>query len=135
MLRAPTTEVRAAYRAHAERMLTETGSVRLGDIVFLSALGETDAAFSLCERASFERHWRPQRAYDPYNIGPTELFGYHRGFHNDPRFVSLCAKLGLASYWVYSGSWPDCADVAPYDFRDECRRAVNKAGARAGSSM
>ena len=28
----------------------------------------------------------------------------------DPRFVSLCAKLGLCDYWVKTDRWPDCAE-------------------------
>ena len=42
----------------------------------------------------------------------------------DPRFVTLCAKLGLRDYWTNTGRWPDCADpgALPYDFKAECRR-------------
>ena len=29
---------------------------------------------------------------------------------NDPRFVSLCARLGLVQFWLSTGKWPDCAD-------------------------
>jgi hypothetical protein len=42
----------------------------------------------------------------------------------DPRFIGLCAKLGLCDYWVATGRWPDCADLVAdaYDFRAEARR-------------
>lgn len=42
----------------------------------------------------------------------------------DPRFVRLCAKLGLVDYWVSVGHWPDCAEpgALPYAFKAECRR-------------
>jgi hypothetical protein len=46
----------------------------------------------------------------------------------DPRFLQLCAKLGLVRYWLESGSWPDCADVVPYDFRAEARRLAGAQG-------
>jgi hypothetical protein len=40
----------------------------------------------------------------------------------DPRFVALCARLGLVEYWLATQNWPDCADVVPYDFKAECER-------------
>ncbi len=43
---------------------------------------------------------------------------------SDPRFVGLCAKIGLCDYWVETGHWPDCADTVGYDFRAEARRLV-----------
>ncbi len=42
---------------------------------------------------------------------------------NDPRFVRLCARLGLVEFWTATGRWPDCADEVPYDFRAECEKA------------
>jgi hypothetical protein len=42
---------------------------------------------------------------------------------NDPRFVPLCARLGLVEFWLTTGKWPDCADDVPYDFKAECARA------------
>jgi hypothetical protein len=39
---------------------------------------------------------------------------------NDPRFVRLCARLGLVEYWLTTSKWPDCVDEVPYDFRAEC---------------
>jgi len=42
---------------------------------------------------------------------------------NDPRFASLCARLGLVEFWIGTDRWPDCADEVPYDFRAECARA------------
>ena len=40
----------------------------------------------------------------------------------DPRFVELCARLGLVDYWLTTQRWPDCVDeVAPYyDFKNRC---------------
>jgi TolB-like protein len=40
----------------------------------------------------------------------------------DPRFVKLCARLGLVEYWLATQKWPDCAEVVPYDFRAECEK-------------
>ncbi|MFM9864367.1 MAG: adenylate/guanylate cyclase domain-containing protein [Micropepsaceae bacterium] len=40
----------------------------------------------------------------------------------DPRFVKLCARLGLVEYWLATQKWPDCAEIVPYDFRAECAK-------------
>jgi TolB-like protein len=49
----------------------------------------------------------------------------YRALRDDPRFVTLCARLGLVDYWLTTRHWPDCADDVPYDFRGECARAVD----------
>jgi TolB-like protein/Flp pilus assembly protein TadD len=47
----------------------------------------------------------------------------------DPRFATLCARVGLADYWCESQNWPDCVDeVKPiYDFRAACEKAASRA--------
>jgi hypothetical protein len=40
----------------------------------------------------------------------------------DPRFVTVCARLGLVEYWLETQHWPDCAADVPYDFKAECAR-------------
>ena len=47
---------------------------------------------------------------------------HNRAMIDDPRFLRLCAKLGLVDYWVGQERWPDCAEGTPYDFRAEARR-------------
>ena len=44
---------------------------------------------------------------------------------NDPRFVRLCARLGLVEFWLATQKWPDCVDDVPYDFKAECEKARN----------
>ena len=39
---------------------------------------------------------------------------------NDPRFVRLCARLGLVEFWFATGKWPDCAHDVNYDFESAC---------------
>lgn len=41
---------------------------------------------------------------------------------DDPRFPSLCARLGLVEFWTATGKWPDCAGQVPYDLEAECER-------------
>lgn len=45
-------------------------------------------------------------------------------FRQNPRFAKLCARLGLAQYWHDSGRWPDCTRETPYNFKDECVKAL-----------
>ena len=47
-------------------------------------------------------------------------------FRPDPRFVKLCARLGLVDYWLTTRQWPYCVDeVAPYyDFKAECKKVA-----------
>ena len=50
----------------------------------------------------------------------------------DPRFVTLCARLGLVEFWLATGKWPDCVDQVPYDFKAECEKARHIAAAAFG---
>jgi TolB-like protein len=45
----------------------------------------------------------------------------------DPRFVTLCARLGLVDYWLTQSVWPDCVDEVPYDFKAACLAARDTA--------
>jgi len=60
----------------------------------------------------------------PDGYRPALLF--HAGMpelRNDPRFVRLCARLGLVAFWLATDTWPDCVDQVPYDFKAECEKA------------
>jgi hypothetical protein len=107
------------------RRIAETGAMSL-NIALLCRDGFADEAFDLVERASFEHLFEPEGRFAPWDQGTVGLF-FRSGqaMRSDPRFVGLCAKLGLASYWANTGRWPDCAEetVGRYDFKEECRRA------------
>ena len=81
-----------------------------------------------------------QQAYDAlahYRIGPAHaktdalgMMGYrtyllftpaNKQGRDDPRFVNVCARVGLVDYWLATGQWPDCADEVPYNFRAACQ--------------
>jgi adenylate cyclase len=57
---------------------------------------------------------------------PLQLFVGASGapIWKHPRFPALCARLGLAQYWLETKKWPDCAAEAPYDFKVACAEAV-----------
>ena len=100
--------------------------------------GLTDAVYDLVERASFDHLFErggviprlelPTDRGMPGDFGSFWLFMLpQRPLRMDPRFVRMCARLGLCDYWQQSDCWPDCvAEVAPhYDFKEEVRRIAS----------
>jgi tetratricopeptide (TPR) repeat protein len=101
--------------------LARTGTVELIEPWRLHSLGLTEEAYGLLEEASFAHVF--ERAGPAGTSYPGLIFSRaNPAFYKDVRFPRLCAKLGLADYWVETGKWPDCADEVPYDFRTEVRR-------------
>jgi adenylate cyclase len=108
------------------RRIAETGAMSL-NIALLCRDGHADEAFDLAERASFAHLFEPDGRFVKWDQGTIALFfASGQAMRSDPRFTRLCAKLGLASYWLATGRWPDCvAETAGrYDFKEECRRAA-----------
>jgi TolB-like protein len=112
--------IRDALAAHLER----TGSVDVSRLVYAAHLGLVDDAYRTADVARLG----PRGAPDDI-MGPD---GYRTGllFHvampelrNDPRFVRLCARLGLVEFWLATDKWPDCVDEVPYDFKAACEAA------------
>jgi hypothetical protein len=85
--------------------------------------GLTDEIYGLLDQASFGHLFEPASHWSGNDFGLHVLYQSRR-LMRDPRFVALCARLGLCDYWVRSGRWPDCAQegVLPYDFKAECAR-------------
>lgn len=115
-----------AHRDAVTAKLAHDGRVSLADLVRLHVLGTLDEAFEAAERASFSHLFESDGQF----IGlwtPAILFlDVNRPMVADRRFVSLCARLGLASYWAATERWPDCADDPGlrYDFKAECRQIL-----------
>ena len=65
-----------------------------------------------------------------HNIDFLCYTSHNKPMIDDPRFVRLCARLGLARYWVDRDRWPDCVDQVAYDFRAEARRLAGATPAR-----
>ena len=88
------------------------------------ATGELDVAYDLAERSSYAAMFEPGTFYmaGGHNIDFLCSTSHNRPMIDDPRFMRLCARLGLAAYWVEQNRWPDCADQVPYDFKSEARR-------------
>ena len=113
-----------AWRSAFDADVRGTGCVDVARLVYAAHLGLLEEAYRAAGSA-----WLGPTGGDGDLMGPdayrTSLL-FQQGMpelRNDPRFVPLCARLGLVGYWLESGRWPDCADEVPYDFRAECERA------------
>ncbi len=121
-------------RLRAQLAATGTISLQLG---WACQVGLNDEVYDLVERASFDHLFQaggviprlelPTDRGVPGDFGSFWLFMLPQlALRADPRFVRLCARLGLCDYWQQSDRWPDCVDeVAPhYDFKAEARRLI-----------
>jgi hypothetical protein len=100
-----------------------SGSLEPSFAIYPAHLGFVDATFDLIDRS------RLGPVGGPGDITGGNAYRSHMLFasaypelRNDPRFVKLCARLGLVEYWLATQKWPDCADQVPYDFRAECEK-------------
>ena len=87
--------------------------------------GEADAVHAILDQASFAHLYTPEGCLAPEDLGLNRLFAPSAAaMRRDPRFVGLCAKLGLVDHWRSTGEWPDFArEVAGvYDLRAEAAR-------------
>jgi TolB-like protein len=122
--RDPTPGSIGAIRDALAAQYNRTGCVDVSRLVYAAHLGLVDEAYRTVATACLG-----PRGTDDDIMGPD---GYRTGllFHagmpelrNDPRFVHLCARLGLVEFWLTTGKWPDCANEVPYDFKAECEKA------------
>ena len=91
--------------------------------VIAAELGFVDETFALLERSIFGPCGSPRDVMGTHAYRTLLLFpAAYTALRSDPRFVQVCARLGLVEYWLESGHWPDCADAVGYDFRAECAR-------------
>ncbi len=122
--RNPTAENIGAIRDALEAQVAKTGSVDVTRLVYAAHLGLVDDAYRLAESA----HLGPKGdaddviGADAYRTGMLFWEGMPE-IRNDPRFVQLCARLGLVEFWLATQKWPDCVDEVPYDFEAACEQA------------
>lgn len=120
-------ETRGRAIAGLRRQLGRSGRIDFQTMVIAAHLGHSDEALEIALQAEL--------VPDPDAPEPAGADGQHLQIlfsanmpeiRRDPRFVLVCAKLGLVDYWLASATWPDCVEeVAPYyDFKAECRRAA-----------
>ncbi len=88
--------------------------------------GDLEPVWDIVARARFDTLLQPGGRFGlaPYNT--SALFLPHAApLRADPRFVRLCARLGLVRHWIETDRWPDCAGETLYDFRAEAHLCVN----------
>ncbi|MFM5948811.1 MAG: winged helix-turn-helix domain-containing protein [Novosphingobium sp.] len=94
--------------------------------VVAAELGFVDETYDLLARSRFGPCGGPHDVMGTHAYRTLLLFPQaYQALRADPRFVAVCARLGLVKYWLDSGHWPDCADQVPYDFRAACIRAAD----------
>lgn len=92
-------------------------------LVYAAHLGLFEEAYRTAETACLGPRGTENDIKGPDGYRTGLLF--HAGMpelRNDPRFVPLCARLGLVEFWLATGKWPDCVDDVPYDFKAECEK-------------
>jgi adenylate cyclase len=119
-------ELRPRLTRRLERSIAQTGAFPLHLLATVSAVGMTEEAFAAIDRAAYdfmfeEEGMEPASVYNPGIIFDPQFCA---PLMRDIRFVGLCAKLGLCSYWTATDRWPDCAEAPGlgYDFKAEARR-------------
>jgi hypothetical protein len=130
LLRMTPAERRVACDAALTGLARASSPLPLSTCMVAAGFGCADRAFDLIERA-IDRG-RPLRAdsHDGFGMARAQtslqMFVHNGGapFHSHKRFPKLCARLGLAQYWIESGRWPDCAAQAGYDFKKACEEAL-----------
>ena len=92
--------------------------------MYSAHLGLVDDAYAAAAAAQLGPAGRADDVMGPDAYRTSLMFQVNMPeLRNDPRFVPLCARLGLVEFWLATGKWPDCADEVPYDFRLECENA------------
>jgi TolB-like protein/class 3 adenylate cyclase len=122
--RDPTAGNLGDWRAALDAHVAKTGGVDIARLVYSAHLGLVDEAHRIADGVRLGPAGASDDIMGPDGYRTSLLFQAGMPeLRNDPRFVRLCARLGLVEYWLASGKWPDCADEVPYDFRAECDRA------------
>jgi TolB-like protein/tetratricopeptide (TPR) repeat protein len=122
-LRDPSPQNIDGWRQGLQAQVRQAGWVDVSRLVYAAHLGLVDEAYAAAEGAHLGPAGRADDLMGPDAYRTALLFQAGMpALRNDARFPRLCARLGLAAFWLDSGSWPDCADEVPYDFRRACEQ-------------
>jgi hypothetical protein len=122
-IRDPTPASRQVVLDAITRGIDKSSHTDVRPFTTLAELDFVDEAFALLERATLGPSGGPMdvmgaNAYRTHLLFPAA----YTKFRAEPRFVKLCARLGLVEYWLATGNWPDCAATVPYAFEAECEK-------------
>jgi len=121
--RDPTSENLGAWRSALEAHVAKTGCVDVSRLVYAAHLGLVEDAYRAAETSCLGPAGTSDDIMGPDGYRTSLLFQFSMPeLRNDPRFVRLCARLGLVEFWMKTDKWPDCADEVPYDFKAECTK-------------
>jgi TolB-like protein len=122
--RDPTPENVGGIRSALETHVEKTGCVDVSRLVYAAHLGLVEEAYRAADGARLGPVGTSDDVMGPDAYRTSLLFQAGMPeIRNDPRFVRLCARLGLVEFWLTTGKWPDCVDEVPYDFKTECEQA------------
>ena len=128
-VRAEDPDFRPRVARRLERSLAETGTVQLPMLMTACGLGMIEELYAAVDRASYDFMFQDDGGDPAGNYNPGIIFDrlFFGAAMRDPRFVGLCAKLGLCEYWVETNRWPDCVEwlADAYDFKSEARRVAH----------
>lgn len=121
--RDPSIETIGAWKRILEDHVARVGWVDVSRLVYTAHLGLVEEAFEVAASTRLGPAGSSDDIMGPDGYRTSLLFQASMPeLRNDPRFPTLCARLGLVEFWEASNKWPDCADEVPYDFRAECAR-------------
>lgn len=130
LLRLPAVERKAACERILDQMAASEEPLALSTCIFAAGHGCADKAFETIDTAlDAGRQLKPDN-HEAFGMArsqaPLQLFVGATGepIWKHARFPALCARLGLAQYWVETKKWPDCASETAYDFKAACAAAV-----------
>ena len=123
VLRDPTPENVRNGLATLTDSIEQTGHVTAEIFPWLAELDLAEEAYALLDRAKLGPSGGPMDMLGNTAYRTHMLFAAaFTKLRADPRFVKLCARLGLVEYWLATQNWPDCAETVPYDFKAECEK-------------
>ena len=124
--RDPTADNVGNWWSDLEAQVDKSGFIDVSRLVYAAHLGLVEEAYQMAESVRLGPTGTGDDIMGPDGYRTSLLFQVRMPeIRNDPRFVSLCARLGLVEFWTATGKWPDCADEVPYDFRAACEKATD----------
>ncbi|MGE0742621.1 MAG: winged helix-turn-helix domain-containing protein [Hyphomonadaceae bacterium] len=112
---------RMEWRRDFEDRIAKTGAVDVARLVYAAHLGFVDEAYLAAATSRLGPSGAGDDVMGPDGYRTALLFEANMPeLRNDARFPELCARLGLADFWIESGKWPDCAHQVTYDFKASC---------------
>jgi len=124
VMRDPTLRNRRMMFDAIAKRADATGHIDPQVAVIAAELGFVDETYALLERCKFGPSGSARDVMGTHAYRTLLLFPKaYEALRADPRFVTICARLGLVEYWLTTEHWPDCAAEVPYDFKAECAAA------------